>query len=266
MPMGSPLYQPFPMLAGRRAQVWQHQPQYRRPRHFHEEPEINLVLAGTALLGVGDHVLSLSRGDLVFLHPGQDHELLEASPDLDLFVMALTPELAERAWGKGAPTSTAHLTLQGGELAATAELLLHLRETRDGAALERELGDVFERGCGRLAKMHVSSRRALFTVRKDPALSGHELAERLRTTPSELSRRFHRDLGVSFVEYRARLRLMRFIRLVDAGASFSHAALEADFGSYVQCHRVFGRTLGCAPREYFASLRAGIDARVWLAP
>lgn len=55
---------------------------------------------------------------------------------------------------------------------------------------------------------------------------------------------------------------MRFIRLVDAGRSLTRAALEASFGSYAQCHRVFHQYLGCTPRVYFAAGRAEIDSRL----
>jgi mannose-6-phosphate isomerase-like protein (cupin superfamily) len=80
------------MLPGRRAQVWRHDPAFRRPRHFHEEPEINLVVRGRATLGVGDRVVSVGAGDLLLFLPGQDHVLLGSGQDLELFVVALHPE------------------------------------------------------------------------------------------------------------------------------------------------------------------------------
>jgi AraC-like DNA-binding protein len=36
------------------------------------------------------------------------------------------------------------------------------------------------------------------------------------------------------------------------------AALDADFGSYAQCHRVFRRALRCSPQQYFAGTRESI--------
>jgi methylphosphotriester-DNA--protein-cysteine methyltransferase len=53
------------------------------------------------------------------------------------------------------------------------------------------------------------------------------------------------------VDYRARLRLLRFIARVDAGSSQTAAALDAGFGSYSQCYRVFVATLCCTPRDFF---------------
>src|ERR1041384_7638566 len=85
------------MLPGRRAQAWRHHPAYRRPRHFHAEPELNAVCKGTAVIGLGDRVVTLGPGGVVLFHPGQDHVLLEASSDLELWVVALRPDLADQA-------------------------------------------------------------------------------------------------------------------------------------------------------------------------
>jgi hypothetical protein len=93
---GGVLYQPFPMLEGRRGQIWRYAPEYRRPRHFHGEPELNLVVAGSGVFGSGAEVFQVAGGDLLCWPPGRDHELLEASADFDLYVAALTPELNAR--------------------------------------------------------------------------------------------------------------------------------------------------------------------------
>ena len=54
------------------------------------------------------------------------------------------------------------------------------------------------------------------------------------------------------VTYRTRLRLLRFVALVDSGRhNLLAAALAAGFGSYSQCHRAFRRTFGCMPRAFF---------------
>jgi methylphosphotriester-DNA--protein-cysteine methyltransferase len=79
------------------------------------------------------------------------------------------------------------------------------------------------------------------------------LAESLRTHPSEVSRHFHADLGMTLVRYRTRLRLLRLIEGVDAGNDLMRAASTAGFGCYSQCHRSFQAELGCAPRLFFSS-------------
>ena len=102
--------------------------------------------------------------------------------------------------------------------------------------------------------MHVLTRRALAAVSESPRIGLTPLARQLRADPSEVSRYFHRDVGIKLVQYRARLRLLKFITLVDQGRDNLLAAAEAaGFGSYSQCHRTFQSELGYAPREFLAS-------------
>jgi AraC-like DNA-binding protein len=248
------------MLPGRAAQIWRHQPAYRRPRHFHEEPEVNVVVRGTARLGVGDRTLELGPGELVMFEPGQDHVLLDASSDLELFVVALRPALAQRVRGGRPNVLKEKVALSTSEARDLRERAWALDEVRDHGAVERELGDLFASLSARPCSCHVSSRRAVGELRATPEIGAADLAKRLHTAPARLSREFHQDLGLTLVEFRARLRLMRFVHLVDHGATMTAAALDAEFGSYAQCHRAFRRALGCAPREYFGGARGSLEA------
>jgi AraC-like DNA-binding protein/mannose-6-phosphate isomerase-like protein (cupin superfamily) len=257
----APLFQPFPMQAQRRAQVWRHQPMYRRPRHFHDEPEINLVLRGAARLGVGDRELTLTSGQAVVLHPGQDHELLSATDDLELYVLAVRPELAARDVAVfGAAGGLAHVA--EGKLATVGELLHTWDQVSSEEALEAGLAGVWSSVVRSAELPPAVARRARAALHADPGVAGAELASRLSTTPSELSRAFRRSFGTPLVEYRARVRLLRFVQLVDSGQSLTSAALSADFGSYAQCFRVFERALGCSPSEYFSGARRELDQRL----
>lgn len=245
------------MLPGRAAQVWRHQPAHRRPRHFHEETELNAVVRGAALIAVGNRRVEVSRGELIVFEPGQDHALLEASDDLELFVMALRPTLAARA--RLPRVLDQKISLGERDLFALRERALAVGEMRDAVTVERQVVELFAALDAHPSSSHASSRRALAALWGSPNLSANELARRLRIAPAQLSRQFHRDLGLRLVEHRARIRLIRFIRFVDQGASLSAAALDADFGSYAQCHRIFQRALGCSPRDYFDGARLYID-------
>jgi methylphosphotriester-DNA--protein-cysteine methyltransferase len=76
-------------------------------------------------------------------------------------------------------------------------------------------------------------------------------AAELGVSEGFLSRAVHRDLGVTFVEHRARTRVAHFLALVQAkGINFLDAALAAGFGSYSQFHRTFSRVSGSRPRDY----------------
>jgi AraC-like DNA-binding protein len=256
------LYQPFPMLSGRRAQAWLHHPAYRRPRHFHAEPELNLVFRGRAKMGVGDLTFEMSAGHVLLLRPGQDHELLEASEDLELVVAALTPELAVRCLSRSLPAASHPFRLSPAECSAVRCELLSLAAASHADNHERIVSDMFGRSESRFDRGHPTARRTLTAVTARPHVMSSEVAAELDVPPSEVSRHFHRHLGVPLVEFRSRLRLMRFIHLVDSGSSFARAAFEASFGSYAQCHRTFREYLGCGPREYFTALREQVNTKV----
>lgn len=246
------------MLPGHRAQVWRHHPSFRRPRHFHREPELNLVTSGHGVLSVGERELPVSAGDLVFLQPGQDHALLQESADFELLVVAISPELAERSGIASSRRLGSH-ALTAAELTELSDALSGLGSLTDRVAMETQLTQRFDTLCRRFAPSHVLCRRSLEELKGDLELSERSLARSLHAGPSSISRQVQHSLGVRLVEYRARLRLMEFVTRVDAGRPFTRAALESGFGSYAQCHRVFQRSLGCSPSAYFSGARSQVD-------
>ena len=262
-------YQPFPMAGAARGQVWRYSPAYRRPRHFHAEPELNVVTAGTATFGVGEGEIAASAGDLLWWLPGQDHELLAASHDLDLFVIGLTPALSARALGPmGAATYGGPLRIRMPPAEARAifagcfGLSAVTDGAMDGVAVESRVGDLWRQAHAlRLPHrgMHALTRRAVRSMlerrdvdRVDVAPPGADLGD--------VSRHFRRNVKLTFTSYRSRLRLLRFIEEADRNPSLLAAALAAGFGSYSQCHRSFQSVLGCTPRDFFAGV--GRDAMI----
>ena len=257
--MPDAVFQPFPMLPARRAQVWRHRPEFRRPRHFHREPELNFLVKGSATLGVGTGVQHALAGDVIVFEPGQDHVLLDASDDLELFALALTPELWQRRGAADAGAASKAEALSDPEQARVAEALHAVADLCDPLSVETRLTDLFCQLRTHARTPSSVSRRAALGAFARPGASCSTLASQLGTHPTHLSRVVTRELGVPLVELRSRLKLSEFVRLVDAGQSFTQAALQADFGSYAQCHRVFRRFTGCQPRAYFAGARAQID-------
>jgi len=84
-----------------------------------------------------------------------------------------------------------------------------------------------------------------------PTMDRGAVATELGVSEGFLSRAVHRDLGVTFVEHRARTRVAHFLALVQSPESnFLHAALTAGFGSYSQFHRTFSRVSGSRPSRY----------------
>jgi AraC-like DNA-binding protein len=254
------LYQPFPIPGTARGHVWHHVPATRRPRHFHAEPELNLIAAGRAVFGYGEATISVSAGDLLWWPPGQDHVLLDATPDLDLYVIGVTPAFSEQVLAGracGASGGAARLRLDPGTLASLRKTCAVQMTAVDAAAVERHVGDLWREAHtlrARIPDHHPLTGRALSSLLERPDLKRGELARLIHGNASEVSRYFHRDLGLTLVAYRTRLRLIRFIQLVEGGGrSFLAAAIDAGFGSYSQCHRTFQQAFDCTPRVFFGT-------------
>ncbi len=258
------LHQSFLPAAGpARAHVWKFSLEYggRRPRHFHAEPELNLVVAGSATFGIGEAVVRASAGELLGFPPGQDHVLLETSPDLYLFAIGMDPSFSSEVLRaeRDSVALPLHIRLAPSDfrtlLARSAAIVDQDGVDQPSAELWELASWLRRRNAGHLdGAMHVLTRRTLSLLADAPNLDRDLLARKLRASPFAISRYFHHDVGMTLVKYRARLRLLRFIRLVDRGNdNLAAAANAAGFGSYSQCHRVFQGELGCAPKQFFFS-------------
>jgi AraC-like DNA-binding protein len=258
------LHQSFlPGGANARAHVWKFSWEYggRRPRHFHVEPELNLIVAGSATFGIGEKVVKAGAGDLLGFPPGQDHVLLDTSPDVYLYAVGMAPLFSSEVLQseRHSVALPLHLRLKPSDfelLSARAAGIV------DRCGVDQLVAELWERAYWLRQKqlsqlnstMHVLTRRTLSLVAETPELGRAQLARILRATPNDISRYFHRDVGITLVQYRTRMRLLRFIHFVDhGGQSLTSAARAAGFGSYSQCHRVYQSELGCAPRQYFSS-------------
>ena len=256
----------LPTQGGSRAFVWKYSPVNwgRRPRHFHSEPELNLIASGRASFGIGETVVEVGQGDLLRFPPAQDHVLLAASPDLYLFAVGMAPALSSEILRGEEDQVMLPLRLRPAP-DDFRTLVNRASAIVDRGGVEQPCAELWEQaywlgrrshGCP-TASMHVLTRRTLSAVGRSPDLGLDVLSDRMRVAGCEISRYFHRDVGMTFVRYRTRLRLLRLIGLVDGGDTTLRSAAEAaGFGSYSQCHRIFQTELGCSPRRFFhAGLR-----------
>ena len=263
--MGQPeprlFHQAFlPTSGTERAFVWKYSQAIggRRPQHFHIEPEVNLVVRGSATFAIGSAVAQVAEGDLLAFPSGQDHALLTASPDLYLYAIGLEPEYSAEVLGpERAAGMPLHVALGTRELELIDDRAAAIVDRSRAHSLAAELWELSfwagVRGAPRTRRAtHVLTRRTLQLLSSAPELGLGALARFARAHPSEVSRHFHGDMGVTLARYRARLRLLHFIRQVDSGErDLMSSASVAGFGSYSQAHRSFQSELGCAPRQFF---------------
>lgn len=107
--------------------------------------------------------------------------------------------------------------------------------------------------------------RILVALSEDVSTTGERLACELGVSPGHLARSFKRELGVSLVDYRNRLRIDRFfesIRRMGSSGNLLTAALEAGFGSYAQFHHVYRRFLGSMPRDAISASQTAAQRSV----
>lgn len=250
------LFQPFPTPGQRRAQCWRYQPAFRRPRHVHDEAEFNLVLHGRGVLGVGAKRLPLRAGTLVWLPPGVDHVLEEASDDFDLLVVGYQRELLDaydREHGRVPVFARTSEELPSPRRSHLAGALHAASVMGDDAVAEQTLLQVLAELQGPPHASISPIQRAAQMLHVDFKAGRDALAKRVGINRGDLSRGFKRMHAMSLSEYKNRLRLVRFLDNVanpNARDNLLQSALGAGFGSYAQCHRVFRRVVGTSPREY----------------
>ncbi len=254
------MFQPFPMLAGRRAQVWHYQPAYRRPKHFHEESEINLITRGQGTIQLGEREIEVRAGSLVWFPPGLDHYLATASQDCELLTTGFQPELLEaftRAHSQSFSFARPWQQLNENQALKVAIVLGQTHEAIDPQSVElrslevlRTLSQLSTAGAS-----HLGHRAASFIV-AHPTMSRDRLAQTISSNRGDISRHFHREHGMTLRQYRNVLRTLHFIRLNSGGTcNLAGAAHQAGFGSYSQCHRVIRTLFGVSPREFVAKRR-----------
>lgn len=104
----------------------------------------------------------------------------------------------------------------------------------------------------RAAVLSPDVRAAMLCMRESPALTTSALAKKCAVTPRALAKHFRREVGVSLLDYRNRLRIEKFLTLAHESGNLLEAALDAGFGSYAQFHRVFRQQVGVTPKEYLS--------------
>lgn len=233
--------------------------------HRHDEIEFDLVVRGSGSYSVGDVSYELRAGTLIWLAAGQTHRLVRA-PQLEMWVTTLRPEL----FGPDELTTVRlqpSRILPGHELVDLDRLLSQVAQDSDepatynagiAYAVRRAVRASRDAPPARLKTLHPAVTRALMLLRQRGAdFSLSELAEESGVAAPYLSRLLVEHTNRSFVEWRNRIRLERFIEDFKPGTNLLHAALDAGFGSYARFHHVFSEAVGCSPSEWAEHHEAG---------
>lgn len=260
------------VVPGCDGRIWYYRNVGRRfAMHHHTELEFNLVERGSGVYLLQDRKYVLHRHALVWLFPGQEHVLLDQSPDFEMWIGKFRPAIIRRTCTKPSnrPLLLAnppgrfcrHITT---EQAAQLDMLFHAMkdQRRDAPLYNMGLSYVllFVWHLYQLSEDHLSGTNVHPAVEKaarllrdeTEPLSVSELSKRSGLSPDHLARLFKSQTGRSLVDFRNQQRMERFLHLYGNGQqkTMLEAALEAGFGSYPQFYRVFRRQMGHAPAAH----------------
>lgn len=274
VPASTPTFQALNIPAPLDGRAWFHGSGYRWRRrvHRHAELEVNLVVSGRATYLVDEARYDLTPGTMIWLHPEQDHLLVNESPDYTMWLAVWRPESVSRicsapaSWPLTLPRPGGIFSKRLVEPAAEAldrlwRHALDIGETqpdRLNALLAHLLLEcwVMFREADELSPrhdVHPAVERAARLLRYDAeARTIDDIAAHAGLSPSQLSRLFKRQMGLSITEYRQRQCLQRFFEHYGSGGGtdMTSAALAAGFGSYPQFYRVFKHHMGHGPAEH----------------
>jgi AraC-like DNA-binding protein len=237
--------------------------------HRHAELELNLVMRGAASYLLDERRYELTPGTLTWLFPGQDHVLVDESPDHELWWAVFRPGLVFRAATttrarpplERDPVGQFSRRLDPGRAAHLGALLGELRDAGpvDDALLNAGLAYLLLFAWRAFLEsedlvagidVHPAVETVARCLHADPEAGNLEaLARTAGLSPSHLSRIFKAQTGVSITRFRNQRRLERFMTLYGQGRRTTAlaAALDAGFGSYAQFYRVLRTETGRTP-------------------
>ena len=250
-----------------------------RSRHRHIELEFNLVTRGTGTYLLSNRKYRIQRGDLLWLFPAQKHVLVRETRDFRMWIGVLKPGVVRRVATdphtrilcRTNPPGDYCRRLDYLSMARLEELFNEISAARDCPALFNAslayailtAWRYFEQAKDRPpSDVHPAVERVAQLIRGDVATHRlREIAQQSGLGAPRLSRLFKQQTGSSWVEYRNRERLRRYLQLYGTGQrrTMLEAALQAGFGSYPQFHRVFRQAMGCSPADY---RRQGVGAHL----
>jgi AraC-like DNA-binding protein len=238
------------------------------PAHAHPALEFNFVLRGSARYVAGTRRYELLPGSLLWLFPGQQHAMVQQSPDLQLWLGFFHKPVLQQARLSGSERILLerdppghHCRVLGEEARRQLRQLLDLvsRSLDDEVGLAAGLSHLavmawrhFERAPSptEVGDVHPAVSRAARLIAEDQAATLTQVASRTGVSASRLRHLFHEQTGSTLVSYRNHQRLHRFLASHAQHRSLLEQSLAAGFGSYAQFHRVFRALMGVSPQSW----------------
>ena len=233
-----------------------------KPRR-HQELVVLAGLQGRMRYFIDDTLLDFGPGTLLFAHSDQSHFLVEDTPDFDMIVVVVAPELlsseihptqlrAARA-GLGPDPRTLPLAAIE-ELSALAAPLVGESDwptLSSGLSwwLCRAWSHWQEARFEDISTTHPGVAFALAAIRSDPAKPLTIIAAEASLSLSRLGQAFKHQTGMTMQQYRTRHRLELVDQILQRqpGTSMLTAALDAGFGDYSRFYRAYVAAHGCSP-------------------
>lgn len=265
----------YPILNAkdRNGSITRHEaPEELFPPHHHDHLEINLIESGNAKYNVNERIYTLKPHCLVFLFPAQEHMLYDRSADFKMwnitvrqsFLSTLCTSQYLSPLKARNPENYFCRQLHPATYPLYARLLPEIAEQRKEhpvifrvglSYLVASLWKDFKENTTKISHSPVSPhvQKAVHLLSHPNAPEGlEELAEQIKTSPSQISRMFKREMGISITEFRNRQRLELFTKLLFKNPQHDllTLAMDAGFGSYTQFFRIFRKQMGMPPEEF----------------
>ena len=252
---------------GEPGRIWRRSQRRRydsKPRR-HQELVVLAGLQGRMRYFIDDTLLDFGPGSLLFAHSDQSHFLVEDTPDFDLIVVVIAPELLKQAIhparlraarpGQGPDPRTLPLTAVE-ELSTLAGSIIgetHWPTVSAGLtwwlcrAWHHWQAAQFED----VSATHAGVAFAGAEIRSDPAKPLAAIAADASLSLSRLGQAFRNETGMTMQQYRTRhrLELVEHIMQRNPGTSLLTASLDAGFGDYSRFYRAYFAAHGRSPRE-----------------
>jgi len=223
--------------------------------HCHAQAQLIHSLSGVMLVGAAQKNWVVPPGHALWVPPGTDHQIRMFG---NVRMRTLFMPASTWPWG-GQQCQLIEVT------PLLRELLISASAVQSGAAQEHRRRCLHEL---LLVEMDAAQTVGLqLAMPRDPRLlrlcnavigapadeAGMEdWAQQLNMSSRTLARLFQRELGMSFSDWRARVRMVLSLQRLIAGASVLEVALEHGYQSPSAFSQTFKRILGQSPSQYLA--------------